>query len=426
MKKMIKLGLIVVLAGLVLGSLSACGGKATEIEQQLVEVTRSDLVLSVSADGNLSLPWHRKLTFGIPGTVEKINVEEGDKVTKGQVLASLDATSLELAVKTAEQAVKAAEIDLEIATDNYRKLTYPYDFRTWSLDVPASVVLIGNAQRELTGAVEVMQELGQSREQYSWEQYWDVWDSLKQAQDDLVRARETLIRGYGEDVFSSGILPMADRWTVRAAQLEVDKAQLDLDNVKNDLERTENDLEKAVIIAPIDGVIAPLDVKEEENVSSFDYATRIIIELIDPSHMELDAEVDEIDIPGVRLGQRAVIDVDALPDLQLEGKVTSISPLSTEESGVILYKVKIGFEVLENSGLKSGMSATADIIINKQSNVLLVPSRAVGQDSSGNPMVKVMVDEQIQERPVVIGISDDYQTEIVDGLDEGEVVVIER
>ena len=423
---MIKSGLILALACLVLVSLSACGGKATEIEQQLVEVTRGDLVLSVSADGNLSLPRHRKLTFGIPGTVEKINVEEGDKVTKGQVLASLDATSLELAVKTAEQAVKAAEIDLEMATDSYRKITYPYDFRTWSLDVPTSVARISDAQRELSEALEVMQELGLSREQYSWEQYWDVFDSLQRAQDDLIKAKEKLIRGYGQDVFASGIVPMRDFWTLRAAQLEMEKAQLALDNAKNDLERTGNDLEKAVIIAPIDGVIAPLDVKEEENVSSFDYATRIIIELIDPSHMELDAEVDEIDIPGVRLGQRAVISVDALPDLQLEGKVTSISPLSTEESGVILYKVKIGFDVPEGSGLKSGMSATANIVINERGGVLLVPSRAVTQDSSVNPMVKVMVDEQIEERPVVIGISDGYETEIVDGLDEGDIVVIER
>ena len=259
MKKMIKLGLIVVLAGLVLVSASACG-KADKIEPQFFEVTRADLMITVSADGNLSLPRHRKLTFGIPGTIAKINVEEGDKVTKGQVLASLDATSLELAVKTAEQAVKTAEIDLEMATDDYRKITYPYDFRTWTLDVPASVVLIGNAQRELAGAVEVMQELGQRQEQYSWEQYWDVWDSLKQAQDDLVRARETLIRGYGEDVFASGIVPMRDFWTLRAAQLEMDKAQLALDNVKNDLERPENDLKKAVIIAPIAGVMAHIDV----------------------------------------------------------------------------------------------------------------------------------------------------------------------
>jgi len=411
MKKKIKLGLILALACLIVVSVSACG-QADEIEQQLVDVTRGDLVLSVSADGNLSLPRYQKLTFGIAGTVVKVNVEEGDRVTKGQVLASLDATSLELAVR-------AAEIDLEMATDNYRKITYPYDFRAWTLDVPAAMALTGDAQRELDEALEVMQELGLSREQYSWEQYWDVWHSLKRAQDDLVKAREQLIRGYGQDVFTSGIVPMRDLWTLRAAQLNMEKAQLALDNANDDLE-------KVVIIAPFDGVIAAADIKQGDSLSAMDYATKTIVELIDPGSMELNAEVDEIDIPGVRLWQKAIIDVDALPDLQLEGRVTSIYPLPFEESGLILYKVKIGFNVPDYSGLKAGMSATADIILSKRSNVLLVPSRAIEQDSSGNLMVKVMVDEQIEERPVVIGLSDGYQTEIVDGLNEGEVVVIER
>jgi len=57
---------------------------------------------------------------------------------------------------------------------------------------------------------------------------------------------------------------------------------------------------------------------------------------------------------------------------------------------------------------------------------LLVPNRAIEQDSEGNPVVKVMVNEEIEERPVVTGISDGYQTEIVDGLSEGEIVVVER
>ena len=192
------------------------------------------------------------------------------------------------------------------------------------------------------------------------------------------------------------------------------------------LDNATNDLEKVVIIAPFDGVIAAADIKEGDSLSAMDYATKTIVELIDPGSMELEAEVDEIDIPGVRLWQKAIIDVDALPDLQLEGRVTSIYPLPFEESGLILYKVKIGFNVPDYSGLKAGMSATADIILSKRSSVLLVPSRAIEQDSSGNLMVKVMVDEQIEERPVVIGLSDGYQTEIVDGLNEGEVVVIER
>ena len=412
MKKKIKLGLILALACLLLVSLSACGGQEDEIEQQLFEVTRGDLVLTVSADGNLSLPRHQKLTFGIAGTVAKVNVEEGDRVTEGQVLASLDTASLELAIRT-------AEIDLEMATDNYRKITYPYTYSTLTLDVPASLALIGGAQRELDEALEVMQKLGQSREQYSWEQYWDVWHNLKDAQDNLVKARENLARGYGQDVIATGILRPTDFWTLRAAQLAMEKAQLALDNANNDLE-------KAVIIVPFDGVIAAVDIKKGDSLSAMDYATKTIVELIDPSSMELKAEVDEIDIPGVRLWQRAIISVDALPDLQLEGRVISIYPLSIEEAGLILYKVKIGFDVPEYSGLKAGMSATADIIISKRSNVLLVPSRAIGQDSSGNPMVKVMVDDQIEDRLVVIGISDDYQTEIVAGLNEGEVVVIER
>ena len=72
------------------------------------------------------------------------------------------------------------------------------------------------------------------------------------------------------------------------------------------------------------------------------------------------------------------------------------------------------------------MSASADIVIDERSNVLLVPSRAITQDSSGSPVVKVMVGEETQERPVVTGISDGYQTEIISGLSEGEVVVVER
>ena len=71
------------------------------------------------------------------------------------------------------------------------------------------------------------------------------------------------------------------------------------------------------------------------------------------------------------------------------------------------------------------MSATADIIINERSNVLLVPSRAITQDTNGNPVVKVMVNEEIEERSVVLGLSDGFDTEIVDGLSEGDMVVVE-
>jgi len=92
---------------------------------------------------------------------------------------------------------------------------------------------------------------------------------------------------------------------------------------------------------------------------------------------------------------------------------------------LVLYEVTIDFDVPQGYNLKIGMSAIADIIFEERSNVLLVPNRAITQDSDGNPVVKVMVDEEIEERPVVTGISDGFDTEIVDGLSEGDMVVIE-
>jgi len=80
----------------------------------------------------------------------------------------------------------------------------------------------------------------------------------------------------------------------------------------------------------------------------------------------------------------------------------------------------------EDIGLRVGMSATADIIIAERSNVLLVPDRAIKQNSPGNTMVEVMVNGQIEERTVIIGIGDSYQTEIMEGLKEGEMVIGKR
>jgi len=417
-KKKIKTGLALALACLVLVSLVACG-QEDESQPQIVEVSRGDVMVTVGADGNLSLIQHRKLAFGTAGTVAEVNVEEGDRVTEGQVLARLDTGSLERAVKAAELAVKAAEIDLELATNDFRKITYPYTYSTFVFDVPEALVDISDAERQIGEAQDGL-EIGLSSDQY-----WEVWLKLSQAQDNLVEAKSRLARGRGEDVFISGIIPITDYWTLRTAQLGMEKAQLALDLAKNDLDKANEELDKAVIVAPFDGVIAKADGKPGDVLSAMNYATMVIVELIDPSRMELTVEVDEIDIAGVKLGQRAIIDLDALPDVQVGGEVTSISLLSTEEAGLIMYEADVRFDVPEGIALKAGMTANADIIIDERSDVLLVPDRAIKQDDQGEPVVQVVVGDQIEARAVVIGISDGFQTEIVDGLDEGEMVVVE-
>jgi len=404
--KMKNWGMVAVLVvGMMLVGLSACG-EADENRYQLIEVVPGDLMVTVSGSGNIEVSNEAYLAFGVGGTVGELYVEEGEEVTQGQLLASLDTTSLELAVKT-------AEVNLELAAVDFREITHPYTYHTLVLDIPASTAAIGDAQRQLTEAQEVL-EIG-----LSFDQYWDVWHNLKKAQDNLIEAKENITRGWGADVFGIGTVPLADYWTLRKAQLGMEKYQIAL-------EEANNDLEEAVIFAPFDGVIASVDVKVGDVVPPPTLTLTTVIHLVDLTTMELTAEVDEVDIAVVKPGQGAIIEVDALPALQLDAEVVSISLLPKVEEGVVLYEVGIGFDVPEWCELKIGMSATADIIIQGESGALLVPNRAIEQDSEGNTVVKVMVNEEIEERAVVIGISDGYQTEIVEGLSEGEIVVLER
>ena len=394
----------VLVAGMMLVGLSACG-EGDENQYGLFEVVPGDLMVTVSGSGNIEVSKEAYLAFGVGGTVGEIYVEEGDVVTQGQMLATLDTTSLELAVKT-------AEVNVELAECDFRAITHPYTYQTLTLDIPASTAAIGDAQRQLTEAQEAL-EIG-----LSYDQYWEVWNNLRDALENLEEARTNIARGYGADVFGSGFVSLSDYWTLREAQLGVEKYQIALDEANNDLE-------EAVIFASFDGVIASVDVEVGDVIPPPTLTLTTVIHLIDLSTMELTAEVDEVDIAVVEPGQGAIIEVDALPDLRLDAEVTSISLLPKVEEGVVLYEVGIGFDVPEWCELKVGMSATADIIIQGESGALLVPNRAIERDSEGNPVVKVMVNGEIEERPVVTGISDGYQTEIVEGLSEGEVVVVE-
>ena len=280
-------------------------------------------MVTVSGSGTIEVSNERKLVFGSGGKIDRLYVSESDKVSKGDMLAKLDTSTLELALIQARVARDEAEYNLN--------------------------------QLNVYHASQDMIEIAKSQ--------------------------------------------------LEAAERAVTEAQKQID--------------EATLIAPFGGVVASVYTDEDDIVSP----GMPIIHLIDLTSMELSAEVDEIDIPGVKLGQRAIIEVDALPDARLEGKVISISTLSVEVAGVVLYGVTIGFDVPEAFELKPGMSASVDIVTSERNNVLLVPDRAIAQDSQGNPVVKVVVDEEIEERPVTIGISDGLDTEIIDGLDEGELVM---
>ena len=410
----------VLLLCLALAGSIACnpfGGDKEEVTQQLVEVVRGDLVISVSGSGNIEVSKEANLAFDVGGRIDKIYVEKGDNVTEGDVLAKLDTGALELALTQAQVALTTQQVAL--TTQQVAVTTANVTLRTakHSLDEARDLYTwpeINVAQSDVDDAEAFLDYVLERGLPYKTVAY-------AQARLDAAEAKlDAMIMSYDTEEVA------IKKMEVAVAEQTLVLRQQSLEQAQRSLEDAQKNLHEATLIAPFGGVVANVYVDEGDVIPSPTLATQAIIHLIDLATMELNVEVDEIDIPGVEPSQRAIIEVDALPDLPLEGVVTFISPLAKEEAGVVLYEVTIGFDVLQGSGIKAGMSVDADIVINERSNVLLVPDRAIKQDSEGNPVVKVMVNEQTEERRVVIGISDGFDTEIIEGLNEGEVVVVER
>lgn len=350
MKKRIALiiTICVVVIGIVLGIVFTRGA-SREVPLTTVLVTRGDIVKTVLADGSLVMPSKAYLSFGVTGTVEEVLVAEGDNVTEGQVLARLDAPSLESSIETAELGVELAEEGVKAARAQYEI-----------------------AQINLDEGV-----LGQS-------------EDVLELQVDIARAS----------------------W---------ETAKLNLEIAELGLESAELNLEKAVIVAPFDGVVADISITEGKEISTATLATPAI-SLVDTSEIEMRGFIDEIDIAMVQLGQEANIILDALPDEEVKGEVAFISPVGTILAGVVSYDTTI---TLENpvAELRDGMSATAEIIIERRDDVLSIPNRYI-RGTLENPIVVVLVDGQQEERQITLGLSDGINTEVLSGLEEGEKVVL--
>jgi len=133
--------------------------------------------------------------------------------------------------------------------------------------------------------------------------------------------------------------------------------------------------------------------------------------------------LSEIDVPKIKMGNKATVTFDALPDKTFTGHVISIDTAGTISSNVTTYSTVIRLD-LGSEAILPNMAASAHIITQTKDNVLLVPSTSVKTDSStSTTTVQIMKDRQPQTVTVEIGLSSNTQTEIVSGLKSGDIIV---
>ena len=385
--------LIVMLLALVPGCSS---GEAEELET--TEVFRGDMVVTIPVSGNLEMPEKVNLSFGMSGEVIEVFVDKGDMVKKNQVLARLDTSAIEAQLDVAQLRLKALEIDYQIARNNLMQTIYPRYTGTFLNDLAGTWLAIEEIEVILSEARGLVED-------------WDaegVALQLDEAEASLEKAKEKLHKG---------------RWPmpffVKTIELQTDQAALAIDIALAEMETIKVALPDAVLISPISGEVTWTELDRLEHVM----ATSPVITITDTSVLKMKAIADEMDMPDIKLGGEVEVTLDAWPDQQIEGVITYISPVGTQQSGIVFYETTIE---MTNPGeeLRDGMSATADIITDERNGVLLVPMSALIRESGNYYVMKVIDEETTEKTQVKVGLDNDRYMEIISGVNEGDRIVI--
>ena len=369
-------GGVVLLA--VFGLVAARRGGREIDPSRLAAVEKGDLARSVVATGKVQPLTKVEIKSKASGIVEKLDVDYGERVKEGQVLAELDKEQLEAAVRAGKANLLAAEASWErnrIAAEGP--------------DLPF-----------------------------------------------LLTALERSRKLYADGLIAPSLLEDADKayqmalnaQTAAKSQARVSKAEVE--KARASLEQSESDLRYATIRSPMDGLVLSRDVEVGDAVSSIlvlgSQAT-LVMTLGDVSEVYVLGKVDEADIGRVYMGQRARIVVESFKDKSFEGKVTKISPLGVEKDNVTTFEVRVS--ILNPGGeLKTNMTANAEIILEEKKGVLIVPESAVLYDKERKPSLEVpdpKGEGGKRKIAVKLGISNGVKTELVQGLKEGDKVVLQ-
>lgn len=284
-------------------------------QYKTAQVQQGNLIVTVTATGELEPVNQVEVGTEVSGTIETVAVNYNDRVKAGQVLARLDTETLQAQVLKSQAALESAQANL--------------------LEARASVVEARNELRRLNHVHELSGGKVPSRH-------------------DLDAAEAAFNRIQAEEVSAK-------------AKIAEAKATLRVD---------QTNLAKAVIRSPINGIVLERKVEPGQTVAA-SLQTPVLFTLAeDLAQMELHVDVDEADVGQVKHGQDATFTVDAYPDRIFSARITEVRYAPQTEEGVVTYETLLSADNSDLS-LRPGMTATADILVKKVENAILVPNVAL-------------------------------------------------
>ena len=425
-KKKIIIGVVIALIGAAAVAANLWFKRSTAPSVNVEAVQKRDLTALVTSSGTIQAKRFVNMSAVQMGRVTRLAVEEGQKVKEGQFLLQIDPETLRGTVERGEAAVAAARSSLQQARVN-----------------------VETARANLNLAREQVQ-----RQRELWKEGLTTKEVLDRAESEL-SVRETELRARQADVSN------------QEQMIKVEQAQLGTSRYN---------LQQVTLVAPFDGVVTRRNIEEGENVvvGTMNNPGTQLLTIADLSIVEAELEVDETEIPSIRLGQPAKVTIDAMPDETFDGKVTEIGNSPIQQAGqaqagqqATNFKVVVTLDVAPPN-VRPGFTCSAEITTATRDDAVAVPIQAMAvrdlvydqkgaivrppredrprrrrpaAGSEGNPSapqaaelkpgetrketegVFVMRDNRAEFVPVKTGIAGDRYFEVLSGVKAGDRVL---
>jgi HlyD family secretion protein len=342
-------------------------GGTSTVDYTTVTVTRGAITREVTATGTVN----PELTIIVgsydSGVIQQLYCDYNSPVKAGQVCAKIDPRPYQTIVDQNKANVAVANAQLE-----KDKANFAYTKLTFDRD----------AKLVQTNAVSQ-----------------DTFDNAKSAYD----------QGQAQITF--------DEATIQQRQAELDAAQVNLDY--------------ADIVSPVDGIVVSRNVTMGQTVAASFQTPTLFLIASDLTKMEVDTNVSESDIGGIKQRDKSTFTVDAFPKRTFEGTVSQVRQSPQTVQNVVTYDIVISAANLDLA-LMPGMTTANRIVTDQRSDVIRVPNQALryrpsgiaGENRSGPAQIWVLRNERPISVPVVIGLEDDNFTEIVSGdVKAGDLVI---
>ncbi len=482
-RNLIILGVVLVVIIVVSVLLSNGNASKVTIQNEIVPLTRGNLSKSVTGTGSLALSNSNSFTLPEGVKIDEVALKTGARVSEGDVIATLDADSLNAKIIELQSSVDTGNKSLsqysgDTATSYISskvsgrvKIIYVEkgdDIKTVMVEKSALMVVSVDGKMKINLTVGSTEGLTLNDE---------VTVTLKNS------AKKTgTISSFGADGKSCVILlddkvpTPGEEATVTYDGKELGKGTLEINHpqyitgnvgtcksipvslnqkiyngttlirLKNlpisseyesklaEVSELVEQLNQAIeyrakgnaLVSPYDGILGALELQNGQAIGE-----NTSLSVSDTGSMTLDVSVDELDILNVKEGMAVKIEIDALEDETFEGEVTFISASGTTENSVTKYPVSIN--VKSDDRLLPGMSATADIVIEEKKDVLLVPQNAlITRQGKTFVMISKGVPSQAEGETAGVmteiktGLSDDTYAEVLSGLSDSDQVIVVR